>query len=168
MNDAEDIFINQDSIESADSVNEEHLEDLIEQKFWEKSKMCNPFDFDYGDDYFEAVKAIVNREYWLRINSWWKFNDEYRYNSKKEFKLPKFHENNLNELLEIYDLNWCEDLILKAEIFRALGQFSDCLELIKEIENDNETEEANLACETIRYYALLKNRKVQLIEYPTE
>ena len=38
MNDAEDIFNNQDSLEFTELVNDEHFENLIEQKFWEKSK----------------------------------------------------------------------------------------------------------------------------------
>ena len=117
------------------------------------------------DELQEAINCkIYNSEQeqkYLRRKLWWAFNDKIRKNdlqfSEEDAKL--FEENCL-KLLELLNKNNTDENIMTAELFRNLGKFSECHDILENI-----TEKKYfLTKKTIEKECNIKNRKVTEIK----
>ena len=130
--------------------------------FW-LSKTKNIGKYSWGDDpnplrenadlaeflsihnYFKALNTNVvenlNEELHIRKRIWWSFNDRIR-NGGKLFRFVNDEvrwKANIDRLLELLDIEQVDQKIMVAELYRNLGNFERCLELINSIE-DSELE----------------------------
>jgi hypothetical protein len=82
--------------------------------------------------YSEALHVFKNlsknREKYLRIRTWWSYNDQYRQESENEYILTADQEANLKSLLKL--LTEPGEALMKAEILRELGDYSQCIAII--------------------------------------
>ena len=80
------------------------------------------------------------REFYLRCQIRFLFNDQYRYNISKDYsdQIIEFCQENLLKLIPFYEkyYNPVESKYLKAEIFRNLGKFYDAKKLFQEIDSE--------------------------------
>ena len=81
----------------------------------------------YEDAICKSLWKNNSQEKCIRIKSWWLFNNNYRNNAAQEFNLPPEQKANLQRLLHLLDTNDPNDLLMKAEVFRTLGRFNECL-----------------------------------------
>lgn len=117
---------------SENLVNGNNFIRLLHQKFW---------------------KTEVQEKY-IRIRAWWSYNEAYRgkaYNelfhvseidfkcgkqrkemSEEDFVLSPEGRENLLQLLQLLNANNMSEVITKAEVFRELGQFGECLKLLNQ------------------------------------
>jgi hypothetical protein len=92
-------------------------------------------------NYFKALKENVaenqHEELFIRKRIWWSFNDRVR----KGGKLFRFvndevrWKENIDRLLKLLDIEQVDQKIMVAELYRNLGEFKLCLELINSIED---------------------------------
>lgn len=128
--------------------------------FW-LSKQKQIGEFEYGDtvknewefaddaeflsipDYYQALETGVAKnkeeEIDIRMRLWWSYNDRIR-NSENIFNDEndelRWHDN-VNKLLTILDLNDDNDKIVAAELYRNLGNFDACRDVVNSIENED-------------------------------
>jgi len=126
------------SFPRAEWVEGRHYEDMVRQSFWRT-----------GDE-----------EKYIRIRAWWSCNSPYRDDSTQEFRLSAEQEENLRRLLRLLDADDPHGSLMKAEIFRELGQFEECLKQLAQPFGERYL----LAVNTISKLANEKQRKVGLIE----
>ena len=111
----------------------------------------------------------------IRIRSWWLYNSAYRKlphrpwrlsdrgsaeQQKEQFVLSCEQEDNLRALLKLLDLSDLEMLIMRAEIFRELGEFEECLELLSKVTDGR----LQRAVDVIRRLAMSGKRRVEIID----
>lgn len=133
-----------------------------------------------GNDYDELLDQSFwkteDQEKYIRIRAWWSFNNGNRSNQlnelmlilylndsekiEKDFDLSPKQEDNLNKLLKLLDPNDQNDSIMRAEIYRQLGKFDECLNQLDKAYDDD----LRAAIETIKDLANSNNRKVGLID----
>lgn len=77
-------------------------------------------------NYLKHSKLKSQAEKYVRIQAWWKCNDKRR-NNKKEIPLSKIEIENLQELLKLFNDDDQNDCLLKAEVYRELGEYSKSL-----------------------------------------
>lgn len=84
--------------------------------------------------YYAALK-IVNDTKYIRIKMLYSFNDYYRNNKDNQItpEIQKIHEENLYELIDLFDENDINELIMKAEAYRNLGLFEKSRTLLNQI-----------------------------------
>jgi hypothetical protein len=92
------------------------------------------------EDLFSAL-AITNdkeKEKFIRIKIWWAFNDRVRKRRKIFIKEndEKLWEQNCLALINLLDKNDANQKIMIAELYRNLGQFDSCMELINSLPKD--------------------------------
>jgi hypothetical protein len=87
----------------------------------------------YEDALRQAIWTNDAQEKYVRIRAWWSFNDAYRGQVDDQSSLPTEQEENLLSLLKLLRANHWDDRITKAEIFRELGQFDECLEELDQL-----------------------------------
>ncbi|OFX58603.1 MAG: hypothetical protein A2066_10385 [Bacteroidetes bacterium GWB2_41_8] len=137
--------------------------DLVECKkcrniFW-LSKTKEKGEYSWGDEsnphwenadvaeflnihnYFRALQLNVaeskNEELFIRKRIWWSFNDRGR-NGGKLFKFVNDGirwKENIDRLLQIFDIGDITQKVMIAELNRNLGDFDKCMELINSIED---------------------------------
>ncbi len=101
------------------------------------------------EDYFRAIDEGLaeNRqeELFIRQSIWWKYNDRIRIFFKmRKHETPYVNENdeikwreNCSKLMNLLDPSDLDQKIMIAEIKRNLGNFEDCLDIIKQINDKN-------------------------------
>lgn len=98
---------------------------------------------DYLDvyDYLEYLKtSVINdieEEKIIRLYLWWSFNDRVR-KGEPMFNLQddeEYYTGNLNRLLQLLNKNDWDERIVIAEIYRNLGDFIKCIEILSAIKN---------------------------------
>lgn len=109
-------------------------------------------------DFSEARDLSRDEQLTVRRRAWWLANDRFR--SGRESTKAEFSEAQLGNMRRLYSLLKDEDpceRILKAEIARELGNFEDCLQLLKkEFQGEGEAARAKF----IRELAAKKNFRV--------
>ena len=135
-----DYFVDSDkqSFPRAEWLEGRHFEDMVHQAFW----------------------RTPDEEKYIRIRAWWSSNSPYRDGSCQEFRLSAEQEENLRRLLELLDADDPHGSLMKAEIFRELGQFEECLKQLAQPFGERYL----LAVNTISKLANEKQRKMGLIE----
>lgn len=89
------------------------------------------------EDYFKALDLGMGynreKEVYLRKQIWWEHNDRLLERGRmfKDKKDEIKWENNLKRLLELLIEEDPTEKIMKAEIFRNLGRFDDCMYVLK-------------------------------------
>jgi len=86
-------------------------------------------------DLFRALEMYPKKEKDIRIWILWTFNDRIR-NGKEIFIDPDdkdLWEQNSNALLKLFDDSNLERKFLKAELYRNLGEFEKCIDIIESI-----------------------------------
>ena len=118
-----------------------HYEDALRQELWET----------------EA------QEKYIRIRAWWSFNNGYREQTTEKFNLSSEQEANLLKLLQLLNKDNPETSIMKAEVFRELGQFDECIKQLNQPFDIKYLPAVN----TIKKLANCKKRYVGMIEQPS-
>lgn len=103
-----------------------------------------------------------DEERYVRINAWWYYNDDFRAEAGKEFVLTDEQEANLQRLLELMELDNQNDLLMAADIYRALGDFDQCVGLLSRDLDEKLRHPASV----IRILAVQGNRKVCALDTP--
>ncbi|MDR2824557.1 MAG: hypothetical protein LBB41_05100, partial [Prevotellaceae bacterium] len=99
-------------------------------------------DFLNLEDLFRSLNEnrSKNKEICIRQMIWWTFNDRVRQN--KVLFIDKDDENlwqsNCNILIKLLDKNDINQEIMIAELYRNLGQYEQCLEIITNLSDDFE------------------------------
>jgi hypothetical protein len=105
------------------------------------------------DEYIEAIKLKVyankDEEIYLRRRLWWAFNDKYRghsceldYINRSESrdmdkgKDKDSYESNCIGLIEILDKDEIDDKITCAELYRNLGKYTECKNILETIHEE--------------------------------
>jgi hypothetical protein len=126
-----------------------------------------------------------HEEQYIRIRAWWSFNELYRNKPSEELRIPIEQEKNLRTLIGLLDINiqniqkfllekeekyrkfnisWHSSdqdfLLMKAEIFRELGDFGECLKTLKQVSDDKNLKTVNL----IKKLAKSGIREVRMIK----
>lgn len=87
-------------------------------------------------EYIEAISGNVantmEREKYLRVRLWWAYNDQLRDPSCISADIHKDHKyiDNLSKLEQILGENIVDEIIMKAEANRELGNFDRAIELM--------------------------------------
>lgn len=94
-------------------------------------------DFLGIEDLLRALEITNDKEKEksIRIQIWWTFNDRVRKGRKifVEENDKKLWEQNCYALLDLLDKNDTNQKVMTAELYRNLGQFDSCLELINSL-----------------------------------
>ncbi len=95
-------------------------------------------EFPTFHQYFIALETISNEKF-IRINIWWSFNDYFRNNHENDITpdMQKLNTKNLIALLKILDESDNNELLMKAEVLRNLGQFKESKQLFDRISDDD-------------------------------
>ena len=121
-----------------------------------KMKDCDYAGFLSIDEYIEAIdlKVYVNKneEIYLRRRLWWAFNDRYRrygdelndgwYRNRGENRDidrgadKEIYESNCIRLIEILDKNKTDDKIMCAELYRNIGNYAECKNILETIQEE--------------------------------
>ena len=103
-------------------------------------------------------------ELYLRIKLWHCFNGFYRNKKGKTIKktMREINYENLIILEKMLDLDKIENLLMKAEINRELGNFDICIQVI---DSCNKPKEFLNSANQIKEKAILKDKKLFRIKY---
>lgn len=116
---------------------EDKLNDLIP----DKGKRPDRAEFLTLDEYFEALDQKVYEtrkdEIFIRIRIWWEFNDRVREGEQiyRDDNDDIRYLNNLAELINLVDEKNQDEKITLAEVYRNLGDFDKCVEIIESIDD---------------------------------
>jgi len=106
-------------------------------KVWPKAQKVNlPNEMEILN-LIASAKLSLKKELYARRQAWWLANDTVRMNAKPTFKFTAAQEDNLNALAKLLDENEPNQRIMKAEIFREIGKFLDCIKLLNKPFNKN-------------------------------
>lgn len=115
--------------------------DLNEKQINPSWKNAHSVSFLDIDDYYlalEKIKLNKKNEIFIRIRIWWEFNNKLR-DGDKTFDLQeeRHWEKNCERLLELLKPTNINMQITIAELYRNLGAFEKCMELIQAINDDD-------------------------------
>jgi hypothetical protein len=102
-------------------------------------------------------KLAQKKELYVRRQAWWLANDAYRTNSTTKVKYSPAQVKNIQVLSKLLDEKDPNQRILKAEAFRELGQFQECIKLLSGSFKDQEQAKV---VDSIRELAIQKSRLV--------
>ena len=102
---------------------------------WSDARELDHLD---GEGYEEAIacNSDLERERFLRVRYWHTVNDRYRDTLASEDSralMTPQHQANLNALLSLLSEEDPSERIMKAEVFRELGQYRESLWLLSEV-----------------------------------
>ena len=101
------------------------------------------------------------KELYARTRAWWAANDAARTNEMATVSFSPAQEENLHALAGLQDEKNPDERITKAEIFRELGEFDECIELLEApFENNRHTKVATF----IKTHAEQKSQQVREIK----
>jgi hypothetical protein len=104
-------------------------------------------EFLSPDEYLEAVLSPVNKslkdEIYLRIQFWWLYNDLFRHpdeviKSRKIITnaIESYKEKNNGNILRLIEILPDDDeeyVVMKAELYRQIGEFEKCISLLTNV-----------------------------------
>ena len=124
-----------------------------------KWKDTEYIEFPTFHQYYKALESISD-EFYIRVSIWRSFNDYFRDKKEDEItaEMEQMHNENLIALLKIFDEKDNNELLMKAEVYRNLGQFDAGRELLKRI-ND-----PNLNGVKDKILAEINNQNIQVIQ----
>jgi hypothetical protein len=105
---------------------------VVADDFKEADYCTEPF-FGQYIKIIESQKLNFEKEKYIRIRSWWDKNDRRR-------RVPRVSPQeaaNLEALADMLGEVDAQDLIMKAELMRELGRYSEALLLLNKIKDDN-------------------------------
>lgn len=112
---------------------------MIHPNTLEEQKMPEP-PGGILEGYLNSVRfrsAIVPpEEFFLRKHIWWFLNNEKEASGVLFQQYEKVWEENLKEILKIIDYISLDEPFIKAEAFRNLGLFDQCLEVLENLPAD--------------------------------
>ena len=112
------------------------IDDIDSKKNYERSKPCELLKVE---DYFEKLKEnnLDSRKLkYIRMRIWWMENSKRR-NTDDKIKLSDKERDNLLKLYDLLSFLDDDELLLKAEIKRELGEFKEAEAILeKPISND--------------------------------
>ena len=85
-----------------------------------------------------AGQLPAEKDLYLRYRYWWTINDAYRTNTSAVAAFTPLQERLLRSLADVFDVADPDQRIAKAEIFRELKMYDDCIRLLAD-PFDNET-----------------------------
>ena len=110
--------------------------ELGRQYPWDKDKKwpkaVEPV-FPTEKDYLNVVqddKLSDKKELYARRRAWWLANDTVRTNTDATITFSRAQADNLQKLAALLDEQDSDQRIMKAELFRELGQFDACIKLL--------------------------------------
>jgi hypothetical protein len=121
------------------------------------------FTNHYEDALHQELWKTEAQEKYIRIRAWWSFNNIYREKTTEKFNLTPEQKANLLKLLQLLNEDNPETSIMKAEVFRELGQFDECL---KQLDQPFDSRYLS-AVNAIKELANCKKRHVEIIEEPS-
>jgi len=100
----------------------------------DKYKELETITFPDFLQYYLALNIIDDKKY-IRIKMLYSFNDYLRNNKESQItpETQKIHEENLYELIDLFEENDINELIMKAEAYRNLGLFEKSTTLLNQI-----------------------------------
>ena len=118
--------------------------------FWlneENEVNCDSHDADEAEflsvyDYYEAIDSnVYNNEdelQYLRVKLWWTFNDRIRENKDLFLKEndKEIYEQNCLDLINLLEQNNINYKIMVAELYRNLGKFDECKNILESIKDE--------------------------------
>lgn len=114
----------------------DELEKLGEQGSWEKNKKwpdaVEPA-LPSEDDYFSILKddrLSDNKKLYAHRSALWLANDAYRSGKVKNSNFSESQKTNLKDFAYLINEEDPDHRLMKAEVFRELGQFDDCIKLL--------------------------------------
>jgi hypothetical protein len=115
-----------------------HLGEKV-KKQWQNADAA---EFLGIEDYFQVIAVGMAKnsedELYIRQRIWWLSNDRFRYEqTESDGDDDPRQEVNLNRLLQLLDPQDINQLMMKAELYRNLGEFEKCLQIIESIDNDD-------------------------------
>lgn len=136
-------------------------EESIYEMFWSSDRNSFPIsEFIMLSDYEEMLDLDLwknaDQEKYIRVRAWWSFNNKWRFKNFEKFSMSSKESKNLWSLLNLFDKQLSEEIIMKAEIYRELGRFEECLKLLEQSFDDDYLQ----AIKTISKLAKCKNRQV--------
>lgn len=143
---------------------------LGEQSPWDGDKKKRPKavkpNLPTESDFLHMlVKGSLTKEkeLYVRRTAWWLANDAVRTNAEAEVNYSPEQSANLRSLANFLDEKDPNQRIMKAEVYRELGQFQECTELLS---NSFENEHHGRVANFIRELAVQNIRAVR--EIPKE
>lgn len=140
---------------------------LGEQNSWDKGKKwLNAVQpgLPSEKDFLSVLtknKVSQKKELYVRRHAWWLANDAFRTNSAAKFSYSSAQEKNIQTLAGLLDETDPDQRIMKAEAFRELGQFQECIKLLS---NSFKDQEHAKVAGFIRELAMQKSRLVHEIK----
>lgn len=90
------------------------------------------------------------QEIYIRVKSWWAFNHAFRSITDQDYSLSAHQENNVRELARLLDSGDQFQSIMKAEIYRELGEFDACLRELDKTFDNSYSKAVNTICQLAR------------------
>lgn len=129
------------------------------------------------DDLYRALEAFPEQEGMIRQKIWWASNDLIRDGLKGRLPLSpeeqeefirlrgSKYDENCSALIKFFDPEDQNQRIIIAELYRNLGEFDKCLELINSLDDDNDIK--TYLKERFAFECQQGNKFVILISAPT-
>jgi hypothetical protein len=125
----------------------EEENNIGEYEYWDNKNGKNTFkgeDIDRArflslNEHVEAINLkiynTVSEERFLRVRLWWAFNDNYREGGEIILNNDDrdIYESNCVKLIEISDKNEIDEKIRCAELYRNLGDYVECKNILETI-----------------------------------
>lgn len=114
----------------------DELEKLGEQGSWEKDKKWTDTvdpDLPLEEDYLcilQDNRLSDKKKLYAHRRAWWLANDAHRSSKVKTVAFSESQKVNLQKLAALLNEENPDQRIMKAEVFRELGQFDDCIKLL--------------------------------------
>jgi hypothetical protein len=114
----------------------------FEEKNNVKWKDADKAEFLSVDEYNEAIKLKIfnnkEEEQYLRRELWWAFNDNIRKGNEifRNNDDIDIYESNCKIFIEILDKNEINEKIMCAELYRNLGNFIECINILETINEE--------------------------------
>jgi hypothetical protein len=115
---------------------------------------------DLGKALDSGMGDTKGRELYLRILAWWRSNDKWRRNTNNDIKRTEEEYQNMVCLFDLLGQKSPDDRLMKAEVARELGRFSEAIELLDIKFPEGYESTASL----IRAFAKGKDCSVHLVE----
>lgn len=113
---------------------QEKIAEVLPYSVQEEFPESRPYKIPDLEDYFQVIKnpkLTCAKKQYIRIQIWWTGNDLRRENGNR--KVPEMSRqeiDNLQHLFLLLDHSNEQHRLMKAEIYRELGQFEEALELL--------------------------------------
>jgi len=140
---------------------------LMYSKFYEFYGYVNIYDAHFLtlNEYQELIDSGFHKNdhelKYFRNRLWWAYNDKFRKNNDVELTNEEetAYENNCLKLIEILDINDIDEKLMIAELYRNIGNFTECKNILSTIDD----EERNIIRDTMKKECNKNNKKTVII-----